>query len=224
MLHGNGGFEAASSKEHAEDEVKHENERSGLYKMTRQIKQPEERLSEALRHLGQAADRGAPPEIYGALAGAFRSHHVRRRRAQRRWIMLASVACLVLSVALLRAIRISVHEPGTNAGNGAVRLIPPQNTEIPEQQTVAEASHWENTKPHDSGRTPKTVATEDFLALPSYDPNMPVDGLRIVRLEARGSDIRLTGAPVSEELAERRVVADFVVGHDGTPYAVRFVQ
>jgi hypothetical protein len=191
--------------------------------MTRQIKQPEERLSEALRHLGQAADRSAPPEIYGALAGAFRSHHV-RRRAQRSWIVLASVACLVLSVVLLRAIRISVYGPATNAGNGAVRLIPPQDTEIPEQQAVAEASQRENAKPHDSGRTPKTVATEDFLALPSYDPNMPTDGLRIVRLEARGSDIRLTGAPVSEELAERRMIADFVVGHDGTPYAVRFVQ
>jgi hypothetical protein len=81
-----------------------------------------------------------------------------------------------------------------------------------------------NARPYAAARSPKAVAAEDFLALPSYDPNMPTDGLRIIRLEARGSDIRLTGAPVSEELAERRVVADFVVGHDGTPYAVRFVQ
>jgi len=187
-------------------------------------KQPEERLTEALRHLGQTVEPSAPPEIYSALAGAFRAHHIRRRRAQRTRILLASAACLILSVVLLRAIRGPVHGAAISAGNGAVRLIPPQSVEIAGPQTVDEASHRENAKHYAAGRAPKTVAAEDFLALPSYDPSMPTDGLRIIRLEARGSDIRLTGAPVSEELAERRVVADFVVGHDGTPYAVRFVQ
>ncbi|HXB20651.1 MAG TPA: hypothetical protein VNV88_04670 [Candidatus Solibacter sp.] len=193
-------------------------------KMTGQTKQPEERLSEALRHLGQTVDRSAPPEIYSALAGAFRSHHIRRRRTQRTRIVLASVACLVLSVALLRAIRSPVHAPVTNAGNRAVHLIPPQNTEFAGEEKVAQASHRENAGLNASGRARKTATVEDFLALPSYDPTVATDGLRIVRLEARGSDIRLAGAPVSEELSERRVVADFVVGHDGTPYAVRFVQ
>lgn len=192
--------------------------------MTRQIKQPEERLSEALRHLGQTRERSAPPEIYNVLAETFRSHHVRRRRAQRTRIVLALAACVVLSVALLRTSRGSIHGPVTSAGSGAVHLIPPQNTEFAEEQNVAQASHRENAGRNGSGRAPKAVTVEDFLALPSYDPAMPADGLRIVRLEARGSDIRLAGAPVSEELSERRVVADFVVGHDGTPYAVRFVQ
>jgi len=192
--------------------------------MTHPKNQPEERLSQALRHLGQTAERSAPPEIYNALAGAFRSHHLRRRRAQRRWMVLASAACLVLSLALLRAIRVSIQEPATSAGNGAVHLIPPQNTQFAQQQTGAQAVLRENSRPSVSRRAPKRVTVEDFLALPSYDPNMSADGLRIVRLEARGSDIRLAGAPVGEELSEHRVVADFVVGHDGTPYAVRFVQ
>ena len=192
--------------------------------MTRQIKEPEERLSKALRQLGQAADRSAPPEIYSALAGAFRAHHVRRRRAQRMRMVLTLAACLILSAGLFRAITMSVRGPATSAGNGAIHLIPPQSTEFAEEQKVAQATRREDAGPRAAGRAPKTVAVEDFMALPSYDPNMPADGLRIIRLEARGSDIRLAGAPVSEELSERRLVADFVVGHDGTPYAVRFVQ
>ena len=79
-------------------------------------------------------------------------------------------------------------------------------------------------KPRSSARAQTAAAIEDFLALPTYDPTIATDGLRIIRLEGRGSDLRLAGAPVSEELSERRVVADFMVGHDGTPYAVRFVQ
>jgi hypothetical protein len=188
------------------------------------MKQPEERLTEALRHLGQSAEQSAPPEVYSALAGAFRTHHVRRRRAQRMRMVMAAAACLVLSVALLRMVKGSVHGPTANGGNQVVHLIPPQIVEIAEPPTVDEASHQQNARHDASARAPKAVTADDFLALPSYDPNMPTDGLRIVRLEARGSEIRLTGAPVSEELAERRVVADFVVGHDGTPYAVRFVQ
>jgi len=190
--------------------------------MKPQRNQPEERLSEALRHLGQRAEQGAPPEIYNAVVGAFRAHHVRRKRAQRTRIILVSVACLALSVVLLRTIGVSVHGTTANAGNGAVHLIPPLDTEI--AGPTEQASHRETAMPHASGRTPKVVAVEDFLALPSYDPKMPMDDLRIIRLEARGSDIRLAGAPIGEELSERRVVADFVVGHDGTPYAVRFVQ
>ena len=50
------------------------------------------------------------------------------------------------------------------------------------------------------------------------------DELRVVRLEMPGEDLRLVGAAVTEEIARRRVTADFVVGHDGTPYAVRLVQ
>jgi len=191
--------------------------------MTPHKKQPEDRLSEALRSLGHTGEQNAPPEIYTALAGAFRSHHVRRRRVQRVRIVVALVACLMVSVALLRAIKGPMHGSQRNAGNAPVHLIPPQNAEVPDQQASAQASLRESHKPHAEGAS-GAATVENFLALPSYDPSIAADGLRIIRLEGRGSDLRLAGAPVSEELSDRRVVADFMVGHDGTPYAVRFVQ
>ncbi|HEV2965010.1 MAG TPA: hypothetical protein VG649_24515 [Candidatus Angelobacter sp.] len=192
--------------------------------MTSHRKQPEERLSEALRSLRQTAEQSAPPEIYSALAGAFRSHHIRRRRVQHIRIVLASAACLIVFVALVRSIKGPMHDSQPNAGNAAVHLIPPQDAQIPDQQAAAQASLRESAKPHAPERASRAATVEDFLALPSYDPTIAAEGLRIIRLEGRGSDLRLAGAPVSEELSERRVVADFMVGHDGTPYAVRFVQ
>jgi hypothetical protein len=192
--------------------------------MTPQRKQPEERLSEALRSLGHGAEQNAPPEIYSVLVGAFRSHHIRRRRVQRMRIVLVSAACLIITVALVRAIKGPMHGSQPNAGNAPVHLIPPQDMESPDQEAASQTSLRESARHNAPERASRVATVEDFVALPSYDPTIAAEGLRIIRLEGRGSDLRLAGAPVSEELSERRVVADFMVGHDGTPYAVRFVQ
>ena len=47
---------------------------------------------------------------------------------------------------------------------------------------------------------------------------------QIVRLELTGADLRLVGAPVAEDLSDRRLLADIVLAADGTPYAVRLVR
>jgi hypothetical protein len=46
----------------------------------------------------------------------------------------------------------------------------------------------------------------------------------MVRMDLPGSALQLIGYPVDEELLERRVLTDVLVGQDGMPYAVRFVQ
>src|SRR5437763_15997190 len=135
MLDGNSGFAAAPGKGHAQNKVKYQDERAGLCTMTPHRKQPEERLSEALRSLNQAAEQNAPPEIYSTLAGAFRSHHIRRRRAQRMRFVLAGAAGLILAGALLRATRGPVHDSQTTAKTPAIHLIPPQGAENPDQQS-----------------------------------------------------------------------------------------
>ena len=65
---------------------------------------------------------------------------------------------------------------------------------------------------------------EDFVALPTFDPAIPIGESRMVRLDLPGSDLQLMGYPVDEELLERRVLTDVLVGQDGVPYAVRLVQ
>jgi hypothetical protein len=63
-----------------------------------------------------------------------------------------------------------------------------------------------------------------FVPLPAYDSATSTTDVRVVRMEVTGSDLMMVGAPVSAELADNRMLADFVVGSDGTPYAVRLVQ
>lgn len=64
---------------------------------------------------------------------------------------------------------------------------------------------------------------QEFLALPAYNPTVRLEDANVVRVEMPGSTLRLVGAPVSAESGQRRVLADFVVGRDGTPYAVRLI-
>src|SRR5436305_15303942 len=104
MLFGNNCFTASPGKGHAEGKIRHHDEKRGLCTKTPQRKQPEERLPKALRSLGQSVEQCASPELYSTLAGAFHSHHVRRRRAQRMRIVIAAAACLIVSLVLVRAL------------------------------------------------------------------------------------------------------------------------
>jgi hypothetical protein len=62
------------------------------------------------------------------------------------------------------------------------------------------------------------------VALPTFDPAIPIDHLEMVRVDLPARALRLVGFPVSEEVADRRVVADVLLAQDGTPYALRLVQ
>jgi hypothetical protein len=190
----------------------------------REMKQSEERLSEALRHLGRVPQQSAPPELYTRLASAFRAHHARRRRVQRARVLLALVGCLACGIALLRMLPIATYGPGTKQATEAVHTIPPQESNSSESQIASEAHRQDTAQRHAPRQAGSKQVADDFVALPSYDPNVLAEGLHIIRLDMRGADLRLVGAPVSEELSQRRVVADFVIGQDGTPYAVRLVQ
>jgi hypothetical protein len=90
----------------------------------------------------------------------------------------------------------------------------------------ASTSQSQTKKYRSTSRRKETAAAprNDFVALPSSDQAVRGEELRVIRLELTGRALRLVGAPVSEEIADRRVLADFVVGQDGTPYAVRLVR
>ncbi len=60
--------------------------------------------------------------------------------------------------------------------------------------------------------------------LPTFDPAIPIDHLLTIRLDLPMGALRQVGFPVSEDIAARRVLADFLVTQDGSPYALRFVQ
>jgi hypothetical protein len=77
-----------------------------------------------------------------------------------------------------------------------------------------------------SGRGSDSHVSENepsFLALPAFALAMPGEDLRLIRVEMPLSSLRLLGARVNEEYITGTVVADLLVGPDGTPYAFRLV-
>jgi hypothetical protein len=77
---------------------------------------------------------------------------------------------------------------------------------------------------HHAGPSPAPVETVDFVALPSFDPAIPVGESRMVRMDLPGSALQLIGYPVDGQLLDRRILTDVLVGQDGMPYAVRLVN
>ena len=187
------------------------------------MNEPDSPLSAALRRLGAIAPRSAPPALGNMLKDEFRRYHVRRRRERNARIFLAAV-CLAASVGTFLILRprtlnnIAPHEQFqttlASRANISVGLTEPKRTQLKTGKRRA------------SNRTRKNPASsaDRFVALPTFDPAIPIDHSEIVRVDLPGRALRLVGFPVSEEFADRRVVADVVLAQDGTPYALRLVQ
>jgi hypothetical protein len=187
----------------------------------------EARLSRALRSLTASSPAEAPREIGEALTVVFRRHHARRRMI-RRTAMAAAILCLVLPATVLLVV---TGRPRKSIPTADAVVASPVAT-IPAQPVVVAASLPARVKKSHAtpGRnsvvaTGSDVATIDgFMDLPSSDQAVRGEDLRLVRLEVTGRALQMVGAPVAEESADNRMLADFIVGQDGTPYAVRLVR
>jgi hypothetical protein len=184
------------------------------------------RLSDALRGLAASSRRGAPVEIGAGLATAFRRHHARRRLVRR--VSIGTIAAGLLVVIGLMSL--GPRSPHQAAGNEIVKEQPTVvPAKAPERSTVAKVVTTPP-RPVKKQAKPKAansnlaVASRQFLALPGYDPAVPADELRVVRVQVPASALWQMGAPVSPDSGARKFMADFVVSQDGTPYAVRLVQ
>jgi len=186
----------------------------------------EERLVDALRHLAQESPRNAPLELGTALASAFQRHH-RRRRVKNAAIAALVIICLSSAAWLLTK---TSQKPAPQV----VKHNPAPASPVEKTMTANAPSTRETKKavkhvsghgiPHHSDAQIEARQDDGFLPLPAYDPAATEGELQIIRVEMPIQDLRLVGAPVSAEVPNRRVLADFVVGQDGTPYGVRLVQ
>jgi hypothetical protein len=187
------------------------------------MNQPDNRLSAALRRLGTIAPRSAPPALGDMLKVEFRRHHLRRKRERNARILLAA-ACFAASVGAFlilrprRSVPVAIQLPlQTTLASKANVSVQPTEPKLAQPRTTR--SHvWNRTR-----KSPASAAYR-FVALPTFDPAIPIDHLEMVRVDLPGRALRLVGFPISEEFADRRVVADVVLAQDGTPYALRLVQ
>ncbi len=160
-----------------------------------------DRLSEGLRKLGRAAPAPSPA-LETRLRHEFRRHHARRRRVR----FVGALAALLLAASPLLLQHRLNRQPAARAT----------------QEPAAGGSAVLASASLDRGWS--ALEAGDFVALPSYDPAIPVEGARLVRLQMPGSALRLVGMPVRQDAADRQFLADVLLAQDGTPFAVRLVN
>jgi hypothetical protein len=186
--------------------------------------QSDPRLTDALRRMAASSRQGAPAEVGAGLAMAFRRHHTRRRR-----IRMAGAAGLVACLGLAAGL-IFMHgapqKPSTEQARHETGNTPAKTPDLPKATspvatTIPPRIEQKRIRPT---TTAHPVANRQFLALPGYDPAVPADELHVVRVQLPAAALWQMGAPMSPDGNGRRVLADFVVSQDGTPYAVRLVQ
>jgi hypothetical protein len=188
------------------------------------LREPSEALlSSALHRLAKGSPRNAPGELTTTLTRSFRQHHARRRRVRAAgWTAFA--ACLLATAVLVIEFGIGPKDPV--APNLAARPQPVQEPSVASRpaRTVAPPDRTSDSRTAITAKIRPSAEDSGFVALPSYDPAINTGDLQVVRLEMSGADLRLVGEPVAEDLSDQRMLADVVVGRDGTPYALRFVQ
>lgn len=190
--------------------------------------QSEPRLTESLRRLAASSQQSAPPELGAGLLGEFRRHHARRRRVRRIGIAGIGIASLIVCLAVLLP---RLHKsPSTNAqkaGPPATSVAAPEKQAAIPPAVVPATPHVAKKQvsaKSSKGSKASTVASRAFVALPGYDPTVPLDELHVVRVQLPASALWQIGAPMPASAGTHNVTADFVVSQGGTPYAVRLVQ
>src|SRR5262249_33599758 len=148
---------------------------------------------------------------------------VRRRRKMA--AVISIVACLFLATTIFLTLRLSMEDaaPPHVVKAPVPAVAPTQNPPAPATGAKS-ASVQPRRSPRPARANTSAAGQEGFVALIAVDSSITQDDLRVVRLQLSGADLRLMGAPVAEDLSDRRLVADIVVANDGTPYAVRLVR
>jgi hypothetical protein len=184
--------------------------------------QSETRLKQALQRMAAASPQSLPVEVGAELLAKFRRHHA-RRRWMRRGGMMALAVCLGAAAIWSSRSPSQRHSDQENfakavAGHEEKLSSPPPVVAAVTKQARKTLAGAQST------RRAAVAANRAFLALPAYDPTVPLDDLQVVRVQLPASALWKIGAPIPADAGERRLTADFVVGQDGTAYAVRLVQ
>ncbi len=196
----------------------------------------EDKLSKALRELAADSPQNAPEELRVRLTHAFIRHH-QRRRLVRSVTLAGMAACLLMGLALWLTRK--------NSSPPSIAVQPPQSIQpaakiapgtqeqaklhAPKPLVAANArrnkiQQRKAVSNHAVEHAAVQADSNEFVALPMFDPDIPVGQSRMVRIELSGAALRLVGYPVNEDLSERRIVTDVLLAQDGTPYAVRLVK
>jgi hypothetical protein len=207
-------------------------------------------LSAALHALAASSSAATTPEhVEEFLRGEMRQRRaavapMRAPRAQR-WAfggIAGLAAAALISVVLLKPELLRLKQGNSPAGSTQSAGATAQGTEATAQVAPAsgnsEASAAPEGKPAATGNSSTAnsngagVASQDadteyatsYIALPSAEGAIFAEDQTVVRVSMPRSALASFGLPVRSDAADANVLADFVLGEDGMPQAVRLVQ
>jgi len=187
----------------------------------------EHRTTEAPRHLAARLREEERPSIADSPSW----------RLQPRWAWGVGLTIVALTICGAIAWQTQRGHQPHNRQNQKVRSIPdsapvpaPQHVRTAQlygkartQQTAVRDKIRKATKKESQADvTEETLA--DFIPLPASEGLPPVSEVSVVRVQMQRSDLRQYGFEVPAELAPMIMQAEFVVGEDGLPRAIRIIR
>ncbi len=174
------------------------------------------KLLEALRAVALDGPREAPAAVEQRLLGAFRRRSSMRRRGFR---LALGAAAIAAGIALFVWSRPALSSPTVVSSGPAVAKV---EVPVASKSVTPVAEHKTHSVRRTHRRGPEVAL--NFYRLPGADELPPMESATVVRVQLPMSSLRLIGLPVNEDCAAESIQADMLVGQDGLPRGVRFVQ
>jgi hypothetical protein len=194
-------------------------------------------LGDALRLLGSSsAGATAPARVEEFLRREMRQRHapvaMQAPRA-RRWAIggvTGMAAAVLLSIVLIKPGIFRRHDVNSSTGSAPTAVTPSTGSTADSAGASAGSQSTGAAAAGNSGAAGAATQDSDaeyatdYISLPSADDSMFADDQTIVRVSLPPSALASFGLPVSSDGRDSNVLADFVLGEDGMPRAVRLVQ
>jgi hypothetical protein len=166
-------------------------------------------------------------------ASGWRVLRTAQMRGRARWMWATAAAAVLAIVSSIVVSRLEAptanetHRP-EDPSSGTSSLIAPVRATVPTANPDKNpADERREMRGRRSIRQPRPDVSEiatDFMPLLEGDDLASLDSSQLVRVELPGSALIAVGLPVDAEMADARVKADVLLGHDGLARAIRFVR
>ena len=196
-------------------------------------------LDEILSEIGREhRSAGAPAKLESRLFAAAENRKkppaIRRLGFTWNW---AAVAVLIVAVATAGTIWQVRKRPQPNQempsepvpqvrGETALpsRSVP-EKKRVAAKSTLAIRPGIDHAGRRDSSeKQPSWNSLDEFVPLPVSEGLAPAEDLSVVRIKLKGSDLQQYGLQAPADAAAQTMLAEFVVGEDGLPRAIRIVR
>ena len=197
-------------------------------------------LDEVLAEIGREhRATGAPDSLERVLCAAAgsRKDSIRMRGVRFAWAWAAAVVLLaaVATTGIIWQTRRSHppqdqqarsvpvpevrHEPMLSSSRSGLRSVPPKSVHI--RETVKARVPLRDSSPPE---VPARSSLDEFVPLPASEGLPTAAELSIVRMKLRGSDLQQYGLQAPADALAQTMLAEFAVGEDGLPRAIRIVR